>query len=95
MTFTHKFQGSKGEIVNIVKGQQIWIKPEWQDDGDDELTWFAVENSADDRGEMPRIRIACVESLHLPIPPVESVSRSMITTQPPLEKNTSSNDDRG
>ena len=37
----------------IRKGQQVHIKPEWQDKGDDRFTWFALED--EDGG---RVRIA-------------------------------------
>jgi hypothetical protein len=33
----------------IIKGQQVHVKPEWQDAGDDEFTWIALEDEDGDR----------------------------------------------
>lgn len=33
-----------GDKQMIKKGQQVWIKPEWQDAGDDQFTWVAAED---------------------------------------------------
>ncbi len=28
----------------ITKGQRVWIRPEWQDPGDDDYEWTAMED---------------------------------------------------
>lgn len=30
----------------IRKGQKVYIKPEWQDAGDQDFTWFAIEDES-------------------------------------------------
>ncbi len=48
----------------IRKGQKVYIRPEWQDDGDDEFLWIAIED--EDRGLvkvvtfMPELRFSPV-----------------------------------
>lgn len=69
---------------NIVKGQRVWIKTPYQDDGDNNLTWFATEDSTDARGEMPRINIANVEAAEqFAIVPTTRVCVQMISTTNP------------
>lgn len=54
----------------ITKGQQVTIKPEAQDAGDDQFTWVAVEN--EDGG---RVKISPVGT-GMSIPPVMVVNVS-------------------
>jgi hypothetical protein len=48
----------------IRKGQTVHIKREWQDPGDDEFTWIALEDEDGDRVKispvMPKLRFAPV-----------------------------------
>ena len=48
----------------ILKGQQVHIKPEWQDAGDDQFTWIALEDEGGDRVKimplMPELTFAPV-----------------------------------
>ena len=44
----------------ILKGQGVHIKPEWQDAGDDEFTWIALE---DESGDRVKIMPSCLTSL--------------------------------
>jgi len=32
---------------NVTAGQIVRIRPEWQDEGDDLLTWMSLDNSTD------------------------------------------------
>lgn len=56
----------------ILKGQQIHIKPEWQDAGDEEYTWVALEDEDGGRVKimplMPELRF----------PPVSVVETRML-----------------
>lgn len=59
-------------MSKIRKGQQIRIKPQWQDAGDQEFTWFAIED--EDGG---RVKISPVIP-SLSFPPVSVVDVRMI-----------------
>ena len=34
--------------MNIRAGQRVYIRPEWQDEGDGDLNWMALDNATDD-----------------------------------------------
>ncbi|OGQ58996.1 MAG: hypothetical protein A3J24_12315 [Deltaproteobacteria bacterium RIFCSPLOWO2_02_FULL_53_8] len=56
----------------ILKGQKIHIKPEWQDAGDDEFTWVALEDEIGGRVKiMPIVP-------DLTYPPVSVVETRML-----------------
>jgi hypothetical protein len=55
----------------IRKGDRVRIKPEWQDDGDDEIVWIAIED--EDRGH---VRIQ--PQLDMPIRPNQVVTTGML-----------------
>jgi hypothetical protein len=56
----------------IRKGQTVHVKPEWQDAGDDEFTWIALEDEDGDRVKiMPLIP-------DLTYPPVTVVETRML-----------------
>lgn len=56
----------------ILKGQQVHIKPEWQDAGDDQFTWIALEDEGGDRVKiMPLMP-------ELTFPPVSVVETRML-----------------
>ena len=57
----------------IRKGQRVHIKPEWQDEGDDEHPWIAVE---DENGG--RIKIAPIMPDGFAIQPVTLVEIRML-----------------
>jgi hypothetical protein len=67
--------------MNIRKGQQIWIRPEWQDEGDDALTWYAVEDSHDDRASLKIQNLEATKKFRFA--PVHTVDVAMITTTNP------------
>ena len=55
-----------------LKGQQVHIKPEWQDAGDDEFIWIALEDEDGDRAKiMPLIP-------ELTYPPISVVETRML-----------------
>lgn len=56
----------------FTKGQRVFIRPEWQDPGDDAFTWICTEDA--DGG---RVSISPVD-IGLPIPPVNRVSVAML-----------------
>lgn len=56
----------------IQKGDKIRIKPQWQDDGDDQFEWVAIED--EDGG---RVRIAPTGT-GLAFPPNQVVTTDMI-----------------
>lgn len=56
----------------IHKGQNIHIRPEWQDAGDDQFTWIALED--EDGG---RVKIMPLMP-DLPFPPVTIVETRML-----------------
>jgi len=56
----------------IRAGQQVQIRREWQDDGDDKFIWVAVED--EDGG---RVRISAVNT-GLPIPPNQIIDTRML-----------------
>jgi hypothetical protein len=58
--------------MKIMRGDRVFIKPEWQDAGDDKLTWVAVEDS--DGG---RVTITPIDS-RLAIKPQYRVDVSML-----------------
>ena len=67
----------------IRKGDKVTIKPEWQDDGDDQFDWFAAEDSRDDRGPMPRLRVIAIhkdpeQRIRWRFHPVNTVDRDML-----------------
>ena len=57
----------------IRKGQRVYIKPEWQDEGDDEHVWIAVED--EDGG---RVKISPLMP-DLAYPPTSVVETRMLT----------------
>ena len=59
-------------ITPVRRGDRVRIRPEWQDPGDDEFTWVALED--EDGG---RVRIAPVMP-DLCIPPNYVVTTDMI-----------------
>lgn len=56
----------------IAAGDQVFIKPEFQDAGDDQFTWQAIED--EDGG---RVRIAPI-NIGLPITPNQVVETRML-----------------
>lgn len=56
----------------IRKGDPIRIKPEWQDDGDGELEWIAVDDE-----EKGRVSIMATNT-GLTYPPVNTVRADMV-----------------
>ena len=56
----------------IRKGQKVHIKPEWQDAGDGDFTWVALED--EDGG---RVKISPLMP-ELPFPPVSVVETRML-----------------
>lgn len=59
----------------IRKGDTITIKPEWQDDGDAEFIWIALEDEIADTDFSIKITVTNSE---LTFPPVYAVRRNMI-----------------
>ena len=57
----------------IHAGQQIRILPEWQDDGDDAFTWYAVDDE-----EQGRVTITTSIDPRWQVQPTQTVSASMI-----------------
>ena len=57
--------------MKVQKGDIVVFKPEWQDDGDDKITFRAVED--EDGG-----RVLVVAELGLPINPTQVVRTDMI-----------------
>jgi len=57
----------------IKKGQQVHIKPEWQDEGDSDHVWIAVEDEVGDR-----IRIAPLMLEDFAIQPITLVEVRML-----------------
>ena len=57
----------------IKKGQQVHIKPEWQDEGDGDHAWIAVEDEVGDR-----IRIAPLMPEDFAILPIALVEVRML-----------------
>jgi len=53
----------------IIKGQQVHVRPEWQDAGDDEFTWVALEN---EDGNRVKIMPLMPELIFSPISVVET-----------------------
>lgn len=60
------------ETEMIKKGDTVWIKPEWQDKGDDTMQWVAIED--EDGG---RVRIE-PQNTSLLYPPNQVVETSML-----------------
>lgn len=56
----------------ITAGDQVFIKPEWQDAGDDKYIWQALEN--EDGG---RVKIAPI-NIGLPITPNQIIETRML-----------------
>lgn len=56
---------------NIQKGDRLRIKPEWRDQGDEEIVWIAIED--EDGG---RVRIQ--PQLDMPIRPNQVVTTDMV-----------------
>jgi hypothetical protein len=50
----------------IKSGEEVKIKPEWQDPGDDKITWIAVDD--EEKG-----RVTIQAQLDLPIKPTQVV----------------------
>ena len=59
----------------IHKGDKVRIKPEWQDEGDADLHWIAMDNE-----EKGRVTIATEEDTSLPILPLQTVNVDMLET---------------
>jgi hypothetical protein len=59
-----------------ILGQVVTIKPQWQDCGDDKLT-FVVANL----DNYPRISLTVLEQDHMPIQPIYTVTVNMIATE--------------
>jgi hypothetical protein len=57
-------------------GQMVKIKPQWQDCGDDKLTFIVA--SLDN---YPRISLTVLEQDHMPIQPIYTVTVDMIATE--------------
>ena len=55
----------------IIKGQTVEFKPEWQDSGDENIIFVAVEDECMDR-------VTVEAQLNLPFNPQQIVSTSMI-----------------
>jgi hypothetical protein len=53
----------------IIKGQQVHIRPEWQDAGDDEFIWIALE---DEDGGRVKVGTFMPELTFSPISVVET-----------------------
>ncbi len=58
-------------------GTRVRIKAAFRDANETDIVYVTIEDSRDDRGEMPRVRIT-PETTDLPIPPIESIAREMI-----------------
>jgi hypothetical protein len=58
----------------IRKGDRLRIKPEWRDEGDEEIVWIAIED--EDGG---RVRIQ--PQLDMPIKPNQVVTTDMVELQ--------------
>ena len=56
----------------IRKGQQVHIKPEWRDAGDDRFTWIALEDESGNR-----VKITALMS-EFAFPPVTIVETRML-----------------
>jgi phage repressor protein C with HTH and peptisase S24 domain len=65
--------GITSNVMNptIKAGDVVHIKPEWQDKGDDQFVWIAIE---DEDGGRVRIQAQC----DLPIKPVQVVTIEML-----------------
>lgn len=62
----------------IRKGDRVFIKPEWQDAGDDQFIWIALED--EDGG---RVRISPINGVWLAGAPTNQVvETSMLEVQP-------------
>jgi len=59
----------------IRKGDRVWIKPHWQDPGDDAIVFVATED--EDGG-----RVSIEAQLGWPINPVQRVNVDMLDTKP-------------
>ncbi len=68
---------STGPPAMIRKGQQVWIKPEYQDPGDEDYTFIALEDEDGGRvlieGDIPGMRIL----------PTQRLSTHMLATKQP------------
>ncbi len=63
-------------IESVKRGQLVTFKPEWQDAGDNEITFRAIEDSCERvNGTMT---VAVIAELGLPINPVQVASLDMI-----------------
>jgi hypothetical protein len=56
----------------IKRGEQVRIKPEWQDKGDDAFTWMATEDEAGGRVSI------CPIDIGLTIKPIQRVESRML-----------------
>lgn len=72
-----------GPRPNIVRGQRIWWKPEWHEASDEGFTFIALEDSADERGEMPTIDIGVTQHYHWFMLPRQRVAVDRITAERP------------
>ena len=61
----------------IHKGDEVRLKPRWQDDGDSEFTWIAVNDE-----EKGRIDI-CPINIKLPIKPIYCVKTEWLERNNP------------
>jgi len=64
-------------MIMIRKGETVNLRPEFMDNGDDQLNWVACEDSHDERGKMPRLKIRPTDT-GLAIPPVWVVTPDQI-----------------
>ena len=64
---------------NIKAGQQVHIKPEWQDPGDDKLRWFAVDDTS-------KGRVTITADLGLPINPTQVVNVEWLKTRREMDE---------
>lgn len=64
----------------IRKGDEVTIKPEWRDRGDEEFAWVACDNE-----EKGRLTIAPINT-GLAIPPRQTVSVDMLMPNEQIER---------
>lgn len=61
--------------TRIMQGQRVYIKPEWQDEGDQDFEWFAVSDES-----MGRVDIAA-RMPDFTFQPWTTVNRDMIESE--------------
>ncbi len=67
----------------ISKGQQVFLKREWQDPGDDKFTWIAVEDQAGDRVMISPDPFMGANGLVMAIRPIQNVDVRMLELNQP------------